>query len=201
METVMGVGVEVEPSTSNLQPHLAHIKSRAFLRHAHPLLPLAMPYPAYKHRQVVAPHPVTWTRPKTRHCSLQTPGRHPVGRLTWPWMKNQSGCVDASANANELGAEKEDARVSGGPVTGHPPHASLVIARETRSETATVIVSVSGTVLESENVTGIGLLGVVVGTAVRAVLAAAAGVGAEAEAMPQQALVPASECGPHRSDR
>lgn len=179
METVMGVGVEVEPSTSNLQPHLAPIKSHAFLRRAHPLLPLSMPSPAYKHRRVVAPHPVTLTRPKTRHCSLQTPGRHPAGRPTRPWMKNQSGCVDASASANELGAEKGDARVSGGLVTGRPPHASLVIARETRNETATAIVSVSGTVLESENETGIGLLDVAVGTAVRAVLEAGAGVEAE----------------------
>jgi hypothetical protein len=45
-----------------------------------------------------------------------------------------------------------------------------VIAKETRSET----VIVSGTVLGSENETGIGLLGVVVGTAVRAVPAVVA---------------------------
>jgi hypothetical protein len=93
-------------------------------------------------------------------------------------MKSRSGCVDASASANELGAEKGDAKVSGGLVTGHPPppHASLVIAREIRSETATaiVIVIVSGTVLESESETGIGLLDVVVGTVVRVVLAAGA---------------------------
>jgi len=87
-------------------------------------------------------------------------------------MKNQSGCVDAS----EVGAEQGNARLSGGLVTvPPPPHVSLVIAKEIRSET----VIVSGTVLGSENETGIGLLDVVVGMAVRAVPAAGAEVAAD----------------------
>ena len=177
------MGVEVEPSTRPLQPHLAHTKSHAFLRHAPPLLPLAMPSPASKYRRVVAPYPVTWTRPKTHRCSLPTPGRQPVGRpRQWPWTKNQSGCVDASASASEIGAERGDARVSGGLVIGRPPpRASLVIAKGTRSEIGIGIVS--GIVLGSENETGIGLLDVVVDTAVKAVLAAVAGAGAWAEAV------------------
>jgi hypothetical protein len=86
--------------------------------------------------------------------------------------------VDASASASEIGAERGDARVSGGLVIGRPPpRASLVIAKGTRSEI--VIGIVSGIVLGSENETGIGLLDVVVDTAVKAVLAA----GAEAEAV------------------
>jgi hypothetical protein len=79
--------------------------------------------------------------------------------------------VDASAS--EIGAERGDARASGGLVIGRPPpRASLVIAKGTRSEIGIGIVS--GIVLGSENETGIGLLDVVVGTAVRAVLAAGA---------------------------
>ena len=181
METVMGVGTEAVPSTRPLQPHLAHTKSRAFLKHARPLLHLAMPSLAYKPRRAFALHPVTWTRPTTHHCSLPTPGKHPAGRPKRPWTTNQSGCTDASASVSEIGAEKRDARVSGGPVIGRPPRrASLVIAKGTRSES--VIGIVSGIVLGSENETGIGLLDVVVGTAVRAVLAAAAVVEAVVEA-------------------
>jgi len=181
METAMGVGMEAEPSTRPLQPHLAHTKSRAFLRHARPLLRLAMPSLAYKPRRVVAPRPVTWTRPRTHRCSLPTPGRHPAGRPKRPWTTNQNGRTDASASVSEIGAERRDARVSGGPVIGRPPRrASLVIAKGTRSESG--IVSVSVIALGSENETGIGLLDVAVGTAVRAVLAAVVGVEAEAAA-------------------
>ncbi len=83
-------------------------------------------------------------------------------------MKNLSGCVDAS----EVGAGTGNVSRSDGLVTGPPqPHVSLVIAREIRSETviAIAIVIVKGTVRGSGNETGIGLLGVVVGMAVRAV--------------------------------
>jgi hypothetical protein len=85
-------------------------------------------------------------------------------------MKNQSGCVNASASASQVGAGIGNASRSDGLVTGPPPlHVSLVIAKDIRSET--VIVIVKGTVLESGsgNETGIGLLDVVVDMAVRAV--------------------------------
>lgn len=184
METVMGVGMEAEPSTRPLQPHLAHTKSRAFLKHARPLLHLAMPSLVSKPRRVVAPRHVTWIRPRTHHCSLPTPGSPLAGRPKRPWTTNQNGCTDASASVSEIGAEKRDARVRDGPVIGRPPHrASLVIAKGTRSGSVIVIVIVSVIVLGSENETGIGLLDVAVGMAVRAVLAAAvAAVGVEAEA-------------------
>ena len=183
MEMVMGVEVEVEaePSTRSLQPHRVHTKSRAFLRHAHPLLLLAMPSPVYKHRRVVVPHLITWTHLKTRRCSLQTHERHLAGKPKRPWMTNQSGYVDASASASQVGAGIGSASRSGGLVTGRPLlHASLVIAKDIRSETviAIAIVIVKGTVLGSgsgnENETGIGLLDEVVDMAVRVVPAAEA---------------------------
>jgi hypothetical protein len=171
METVMGVEAEAELSIRSLQPHLVHTKSRAFLRHARPLLPLAMPSPAYKRRRVVAPHPITWTHLKTHRCSLQTHGRHPAGKPKRPWMKNQSGCVDASAR--QVGAGIGNASRSGGLVTAPSPlHVSLVIAKDIRNEI--VIVIVKRTVLGSGNETGIGLLDVVVDMAVRVVPAAEA---------------------------
>jgi len=85
-------------------------------------------------------------------------------------MKNQSGYVDASAS--QVGAGIGNASRSGGLVTGLPPlHVSLVIAKDIGSETviAIAIVIVKGTVLESGNETGIGLLDVVVDMAVRVV--------------------------------
>ncbi len=118
------------------------------------------------------PHLATWTRQKTHRYSLRTPGRRPAGRQKRPWTKNQSGRMDGSASANEVEAEKGNVSRSGGLVTGPPPHVSLVIANEIRSETVIVIVVGNGTVLGSESETGIGLLVVVVGTAVRAVPAA-----------------------------
>jgi hypothetical protein len=90
-------------------------------------------------------------------------------------MKNQSGCVNASAS--QVGAGIRNASQSGGLVTDPPPLlVSLVIAKDIRSEseTAIVIVIVKGTVLESGNETGIGLLDVVVDMAVRVVPAAEA---------------------------
>ena len=175
----MGVEVEAEAGllTRSLQPHLVHTKSRAFLRHARPLLPLAMPSPAYKRRRVVAPHLITWTHPKTHRCSLQTRGKHPAGKPKRPWMKSQSGCANASASASQVGAGIGNASRSDGLVTGPLPlHASLVIAKDIRSETVseTVIVIVKGTVLGRRNETGIGLLDVVVDMAVRVVPAAEA---------------------------
>jgi hypothetical protein len=170
MEMAMEVEAEAELSTRSLQPHLVHTKSRAFLRHARPLLPLAMPSPAYKRRRVVALHLITWTHLKTRRCSPQTYGRHLARKPKRPWRKNQSGCVDASAS--QVGAGIGNASRSGGLVTGPPLlHVSLVIAKDIRSETVIVIVIaiVKGTVLGSGNETGIGLLDVVVDTAVRVV--------------------------------
>jgi hypothetical protein len=90
-------------------------------------------------------------------------------------MKNQSGCV--SASASQFGAGIGNASQSGGLVTGPPPpHVSLVIAKDIRSETGTgtVIVIAKGTVLGRGNETGIGLLDVVVDMAVRVVPAAVA---------------------------
>jgi hypothetical protein len=173
MEMAMGVEAEAELSTRSLQPHLVHTKSRAFLRHARPLLPLAMPSPAYKRSRVLAPHLITWTRLKTHRCSLLTHGRHPAGKPKRPWMKNQSGCVDASAS--QVGAGIGNAsRSGGGLVTGLPLlHVSLVTAKDIGSETVivivVVIVIVKGTILGSGNETGIGLLDVVVDMAVRVV--------------------------------
>jgi len=86
---------------------------------------------------------------------------------------NLSGCVDVDATVtaavteSELGAEKGNTNLRGGLVTDLPRlHVSLESASETRS--------VNGIVLESEKETGIGLLGVVVRTAARAVRAVAA---------------------------
>ena len=175
METRMEVEAEAELSTRSLQPDLVHTKSRAFLRHALPPLPLAMPSPAYKRKRVVVPHPITWTRRKSHLCSLQTHERHPAGKSKRPWMKNRSGCVDTSAS--EVGVGIGNASPRGGLVTGPPPlPVSLVIAKDIRSESETVIVIaiVKGTVLGSGNETGIGLLDVVVDMAVRVVPAAEA---------------------------
>jgi hypothetical protein len=177
MEMVMGVEAEAELSTRSLQPHLVHTKSRAFLSHARPLLPLAMPSPAYKRRRVVAPHLITWSHLKTHRCSLQRHERHPAGKPKRPWMKNQSGCVDASAS--QVGAGIGNASRSVGLVTGPLPlHVSLVIAKDEGSETVIAIVIVKGTTLGSGNETGIGLLDVVVDMAVRVV---PAGEAAEAD--------------------
>lgn len=88
-------------------------------------------------------------------------------------MMNLSGCVDADATVtaavteSEVGAEKGNTNLRGGPVTDLPrPHVSPESASETRS--------VNGIVLESEKETGIGLPGVVVRTAARAVQAVVA---------------------------
>jgi hypothetical protein len=86
-------------------------------------------------------------------------------------MKNQSGCVDASAR--QVGAGTGNVSRSGDLVTAPPPlHVSLVIAKDIRNETVIVIVIVKGTALGSGNETGIGLLDVVVDMAVRVALAA-----------------------------
>jgi hypothetical protein len=107
-------------------------------------------------------------------------------------MKSQSGCVNASASASQVGAGIGNASRSGGLVTGPLPlHASLVIAKDIRSETVseTVIVIVKGTVLGRRNETGIGLLDVVVDMAVRVVPAA------EAEADTVEVTVTATATG------
>src|SRR6266850_2579933 len=107
METDMGAAVGAEPLTSSLLPHLVHIKSRVYPRRARPLLPLVMLSHVSKHRHAVAPRPVTWTRLKTHHCSLRTPGRLPVGRWKWPWMRNQSGCVTMDGTVTAIENERE----------------------------------------------------------------------------------------------
>jgi len=90
-------------------------------------------------------------------------------------MRNLSGYVDvdaivtAAVTESEVGAEKGSTNLRGGLVTDLLQlHVSLESASETRSA--------NGIVLESEKETGIGLLGVVVRTAARAVQAVAAAV-------------------------
>jgi len=79
--------------------------------------------------------------------------------------------VTAAVIESEVGAEKGNAKLRGGLVTGL---LRLHVSLESASETRSVITIVNGTVLESENETGIGLPGVVVRTAARVVRAAAA---------------------------
>ena len=98
-------------------------------------------------------------------------------------MRNQSGCVGvdgiatATESESEVGAETRNGNQSGGLVSGLPRlHVSLESANVTRSVTTIV----SETVLGSERETGTGLLGAVVGTAVRVVRAVAAAAAAAA---------------------
>ncbi len=79
--------------------------------------------------------------------------------------------VTAAVIESEVGAEKGNAKLRGGLVTGLP---RLHVSLESASETRSVITSVNGTALESEKGTGIGLPGVVVRTAARVVRAAVA---------------------------
>src|SRR5712691_1695195 len=79
--------------------------------------------------------------------------------------------VTAAVIESEVGAEKGNAKLRGGLVTGLP---RLHVSLESASETRSVITSVNGTALESEKGTGIGLPGGVGGTAARVVRAAVA---------------------------